>query len=191
MEKLKLLFELFFTFAKVGAFTFGGGYAMLPILQREIVDKHKWATNDEIVDYYAIGQCTPGIIAVNTATFIGQKQLSNLGGIFATLGLVAPSIVIIELISAFISNFTSIVAVQYAFNGIRVCVAVLILRTVFKLFDSTVKNTLGAITFFVAFLFSVFLHLSPALLIIIAGAVGVIAGIIDEKHTSKKERAKK
>ncbi len=183
IEKIKLIFNLFFTFAKIGAFTFGGGYAMMPILQREIVENKQWATSDELIDYYAIGQCTPGIIAVNTATFIGQKKAGIIGGIFATLGLVFPSIVIIELISKFISNFTSIVAVQYAFNGIRVCVGVLILQTVFKLFDSSVKNVFGAVIFFIAFILSIFFNVSPIILIIVASIVGLIATFFENKRT--------
>ena len=100
---MKLLFELFFVFAKIGVMTFGGGYAMLPILQREIVEKKKWTTDEELMDYFAVGQCTPGVIAVNTATFIGQKMKGILGGIVATLGVVFPSLLIISiLISAII-----------------------------------------------------------------------------------------
>ena len=96
---MKELLKLFLAFAKIGAVTFGGGYAMLPILQRDIVAKHKWATEDELLDYFAIGQCTPGVIAVNTATFVGYKNKGILGGIFATLGVVFPSIVIITIIT--------------------------------------------------------------------------------------------
>ena len=105
---MKELINLFKAFAKVGVLTFGGGYAMLPILQREIVEKNNWATDEEIMDYYAIGQCTPGVIAVNTATFIGQKNKGVIGGIVATLGVIFPSIVIITIVAAFISNFSNI-----------------------------------------------------------------------------------
>jgi chromate transporter len=117
---MKELLELVWTFAYIGAFTFGGGYAMLPMLKREIVEKKHWATIDEIMDYFAIGQCTPGIIAVNTATFIGYKRKGVAGGIFATLGLVLPSLVIISVIAAGLENFAHIAAVQHAFAGIRV-----------------------------------------------------------------------
>ena len=103
---MKELFDLFITFARIGGLTFGGGYAMLPILQREVVEKNKWATDEELMDYYAIGQCTPGVIAVNTATFIGQKNKGIMGGVMATLGVVTPSLIIITLIAAFISNFS-------------------------------------------------------------------------------------
>ena len=132
-EKIKQLFGLFGAFAVVGVTTFGGGYAMLPALQREVVEKRRWATEEEVMDWYAIGQCTPGVIAVNTATFVGQKQAGVWGGIFATLGVVFPSLVIIMIIAAFIQNFAHLPAVQNAFAGIRVCVCVLILNAVEKI----------------------------------------------------------
>ena len=113
------LWELFYTFAVVGITTFGGGYAMLPALQREVVEKRGWATDEEVMDWYAIGQCTPGVIAVNTATFVGQKRRGTLGGIVATLGIVFPSLVIITIIAAFIQGFADLPAVRNAFGGIR------------------------------------------------------------------------
>ena len=121
----KRLWELFYTFAKVGVMTFGGGYAMLPILQREVVENKGWATEEELADWFAIGQCTPGIIAVNTATFVGQGLAGSIGGIVATLGVVFPSLIIITVIAAFIQNFAHLAIVQNAFAGIRVCVCVL------------------------------------------------------------------
>ena len=133
MNKKAGLLDLFLTFARIGGFTFGGGYAMLPMLQREVVEKRGWCTDEELMDYYAIGQCTPGIIAVNTATFVGQKTRGAAGGIMATLGVVAPSLVIITVIAAFIQNFADLAIVQNAFAGIRVCVCVLILNAVLKL----------------------------------------------------------
>ena len=105
---MKIYIELFLTFAKIGAFTFGGGYAMLPMLQKEVVDKKHWATDEEIMDYYAVGQCTPGVIFVNTATFIGYYQKGIIGGIIATLGVVFPSIVIISLIASILQNFADL-----------------------------------------------------------------------------------
>ncbi len=135
-----LLADLFLTFAKVGVMTFGGGYAMLPILQREVVEKKKWATEDQLADYYAVGQCTPGVIAVNTATFVGSNQAGIPGGISATLGVVFPSIVIILAIAAFLSNFMHLEAVAHAFNGVRAGVVALILVSVIKLFKGAVKD---------------------------------------------------
>ena len=119
---MNIFADMFVTFAKVGVMTFGGGYAMLPILQREVVEKKGWATEEELVDYFAIGQCTPGIIAVNTATFIGQKNKGVLGGIISTLGLVFPSLIIISLLAGVIYAFSHLVWVQHAFGGIRICV---------------------------------------------------------------------
>lgn len=165
--------DLFITFAKVGVCTFGGGLAMLPLLQREVVEKKGWATETELTDYYAIGQCTPGVIAVNTATFVGYKEKGIPGGIIATFGMVFPSLVIITLIAAFLSNFAHIPAVIHAFAGIRACVCVLIFNAVLKLWKSTVINLTAGIIFAVIFLLSVLVGLSPALLVVAAGLVGL------------------
>ena len=132
--------DLFWTFAKIGVCTFGGGYAMLPILQRELVEKRGWTTEEELSDYFAIGQCTPGIIAVNTATFVGHKRKGAAGGVAATLGLVFPCLVIIMVIAAFLQNFAHLPAVTHAFNGVRACVCALILSSVLKLRRSTVVD---------------------------------------------------
>ena len=137
---MQVLIDLFLTFAKVGVMTFGGGYAMLPILQREIVEKKGWATEDQLADYYAVGQCTPGIIAVNTATFVGQSQAGVLGGVLATLGIVFPSIVIITAIAAFLKGFMDLEVVGHAFNGVRAGVTALILASVIKLFKGAVTD---------------------------------------------------
>ena len=173
-DKLKLLWKLFCTFAVVGVTTFGGGYAMLPALQREVVDKRHWASDEEIIDWYAIGQCTPGVIAVNTATFVGQKQAGALGGIVATLGVVFPSLVIITIIAAFIQNFAHLPAVQKAFSGIRVCVCVLILNAVVKLCKKSVVDWKAFIIFLVVFAGSVFLDISPVLYVVAAAVAGIV-----------------
>ena len=135
---MNLYLDLFLTFARIGVCTFGGGYAMLPILQRELVENKKWATEGELADYYAVGQCTPGIIAVNTATFVGRNRAGILGGIFATLGLVFPSIVIIIAVAAFLQNFMDLPWVIHAFNGVRAGVVALILSSVIKLLKTSV-----------------------------------------------------
>ena len=122
--------DLFLTFAQIGVCTFGGGYAMLPILQREVVEKRGWATEDELMDYYAIGQCTPGVIAVNTSTFIGYRLRGVPGAITATAGMVFPSLVIITIIAAFIQQFAHLAVVQHAFAGIRIAVCALVLQSV-------------------------------------------------------------
>ncbi|MBC5629050.1 chromate transporter [Clostridium sp. NSJ-6] len=171
---MKQLLDLFFTFARIGGLTFGGGYAMLPILQREVVEKRKWVTNEEIMDYYAIGQCTPGIIAVNTATFIGQKCAGNIGGIVATLGVVFPSLIIITLIAAFLQNFADLAIVKNAFAGIRICVSVLIINAVIKLWKSSVIDIATTIIFFVIFIAAIFTDLSPIVFVLFAGIAGVI-----------------
>ena len=137
---MKKLWELFITFAKVGVMTFGGGMAMLPILQREVVDNKGWATEEELVDYYAISQCTPGIIAVNVATFVGRKQQGAVGGISATFGVVFPSVVIISLLAGLIQNFSHLAWVENAFAGIQVCVCVLIFNAVVKLLKKSEIN---------------------------------------------------
>ncbi len=125
-----IYWELFWTFAKIGAFTFGGGYAMLPMIQAEVVSKKHWATDDDILDYFAVGQCTPGVIAVNTASFVGYYRKGIPGCIAATLGVIFPSLVIILVIAALLSSFASIPLVQHALGGIRIAVAVLIVQAV-------------------------------------------------------------
>ena len=137
---MKELLVLFLTFAKVGVCTFGGGYAMLPILQREVVEKKHWVTDEAITDYYALGQCTPGIIAVNTSVFIGHQLRKIPGGIVAALGVVFPSFVVITIIAAFLANFSDYPAVQHALAGINAVVVALILSSVLKLGKTTLKN---------------------------------------------------
>lgn len=165
--------SLFLTFAKIGACTFGGGYAMLPILQREVVEKKGWATEDQLADYYAVGQCTPGIIAVNTATFVGCAQGGVAGGILATLGVVAPSVAIICVIAAFLQNFADAPVVIHAFAGIRACVCALIFSSVIKLAKKSVVNWPSAALFLAVLLLSALAGLSPVLLVVLAGVCGL------------------
>lgn len=172
---MKELFDLFWTFCKIGALTFGGGYAMLPLIQREIVENKKWSTEKEILDYYAVGQCTPGVIAVNTATFIGYKLRGIIGGIVATLGVIFPSIVIILIIATFLQNFADLAIVQSAFAGIRVAVVALIITTVVKLIKSSIKDYLGVIISIIAFVISAFIGLSPVYVVIAAALTGFIS----------------
>lgn len=171
---MNILLDMFITFAKVGVMTFGGGYAMLPILQREVVENKGWATEEELMDYFAIGQCTPGIIAVNTATFIGQKYKGTLGGIFATLGVVFPSLIIISLLAGVIEAFSHIVWVQHAFGGIRVCVCVLIFNAVMKLLKKAVIDKFTFAIFVLVALGSCFTPLSPVVFVIVAAAAGIL-----------------
>ena len=171
---LKKLWEMFWTFAKMGVMTFGGGMAMLPILQREVVDNKHWATEEELTDYYAIGQCTPGIIAVNTATFIGQKEAGIAGGIAATLGVVFPSLVIITILAGLITNFSHLGWVKNAFAGIQVCVCVLIFNAVMKLRKKSVVDKKTAVICVVVLLGSLVLNLSPVWFVILAAAAGIL-----------------
>ncbi len=170
---MKLL-TLFLSFARVGVMTFGGGYAMIPILEREIVDKQGWASSEELMDYYAVGQCTPGVIAVNTATFIGYKVAGTIGGIFATLGVVFPSVVIITLIAGILTNFADIPAVKSAFSAIRVCVCVLIFNSVLKLWKGAVKDKAAVVLFAVVFGLSLFLDLSPIVFVVFCAVAGIV-----------------
>lgn len=182
---MKELWDMFLTFARIGGLTFGGGYAMLPMLQREVVEKHHWATEEELADYYAIGQCTPGVIAVNTATFIGYRQAGIVGGIFATLGVVFPSVIIITVIAACLTNFADLKVIQYAFEGIRVCVCVLIFNAVQRLWKKSVIDQPTTVIFLLVFLISAGLavgqsfypqlfSISPIVYVVIAGAAGVV-----------------
>lgn len=171
---MNILLDLFLTFAKIGVMTFGGGYAMLPILQREVVEKKKWATEEEIMDYFAIGQCTPGIIAVNTATFIGQKNKGVFGGILATLGVAFPSLVIISLLAGVIETFSHLTVVQNAFGGIRICVCVLIFNAVVKLYKKAVMDKVTFIIFLLVAACGCFTSISPVIFVVLAGAAGII-----------------
>ena len=182
---MRELWDMFLAFARIGGLTFGGGYAMLPMLQREVVEKHHWATEEELADYYAIGQCTPGVIAVNTATFIGYRQAGVIGGIFATLGVVFPSVVIITVIAAFLTNFADLLVIRYAFEGIRVCVCVLIFNAVQKLWKKSVIDQPTTAIFLLVFLVSAgpavgqsfypdLFSVSPIVYVVIAGVAGVV-----------------
>lgn len=178
---MKLLIDLFITFAKIGAVTFGGGYAMLPILQREVVENKGWASDEELADYYAIGQCTPGVIAVNVATFIGRKKAGISGSITATIGVVFPSVVIISMLAGVIQTYSHLEWVKHAFSGIRVCVCVLIFNAVLKLFSKAVIDFPTTIIYTAILSCAVFLNLSPVLFVILAGLAGVILKVMVKK----------
>ena len=169
-----MLLDLFLTFAKVGVMTFGGGYAMLPILQREVVENKGWATEDELADYFAIGQCTPGVIAVNTATFIGQKLKGVPGGCAATFGVIFPSLVIITLLAGLISNVSHLQIVKDAFGGIRVCVCILIFNAVRKLWKKAVIDRATILIFAAVLAGALLTELSPVVFVLIAGALGIV-----------------
>ena len=171
---MNVFLDLFLTFARVGLLTFGGGYAMLPIIQKEVVENKKWTTKEELMDYYALSQCTPGAIAVNTATFIGYKIKGILGGIIATLGVVLPSLIIIIIIAAFINNFLYITWVKKAFNAINICICVLILNAVINLGKSSIKDVFTLIIFIIISLLSILTNISPINFIITSAILSII-----------------
>ena len=183
-QKAKL-FDLFLTFARIGGLTFGGGYAMLPMLQKEVVENKKWATEEELLDYYAVGQCTPGVIAVNVATFIGQKLRGVIGGIVATLGVVAPSFVIILLLATLINHFAEYAVVAHALAGIRVAVAALIVSAIVKLWKKGIKDALGVVIFGVVVLLSLVLNVSPILIVVITMLFGILYGRVSSRKEGK------
>lgn len=173
-EKLKILVDLFLMFFKIGLVTFGGGIAMLPILEREIVEKRGWATSEEMLDWFAIGQSTPGIIAVNVATFTGYKKAGVIGGIVSTAGMVCPSIIIITIIALFISNFKDLVWVKKAMTGINVSVAAILTHAVFKFAQKSVKNIFGFLLFLISFVLIYVFDVSTVWIIIGSSLIGVL-----------------
>ena len=182
---MKLLWSLLITFAKVGVMTFGGGYAMLPILQREVVENKGWATEEELADWFAIGQCTPGVIAVNTATFAGRKVKGNIGGIIATLGVVFPSIVIISLLAGVITTFAEVAWVKNAFAGIRVCVCVLIFNAVLKLWKKSVVDKATLVIYLIILIASMLLDWSPVIFVVFAALSGIVWQVFLKKGGEK------
>ena len=178
--------NLFWSFCRIGGLTFGGGYAMLPMLQKEVVETHKWATEQELLDYYAVGQATPGIIAVNTATFIGYKEKGILGAIFATSGVVFPSLAIIMSIAGFIDSFSDLNIVQHAFSGIRVAVGVLILNALVNLVKGSVKDILGIILFVATFIISIVFNISVVYIVVASALIGIISDFVNRKRGIKQ-----
>ena len=172
--------QLFRAFFRVGLLTFGGGYAMLPILRREVVESHPWCTDEELADYYAVGQCTPGIIAVNTATFVGQKLAGIPGALLATYSLTLPSFVIILIIAAVLQNFADYAIVKNAFAGIRVAVVALVLNAVLKLLKTAVKDKFTLFIFLAVFLLASIFSVSPVVYVVAAGLLGVAVKVWGE-----------
>ena len=190
---MKELADLYWTFLKIGCVTFGGGYAMLPILERELDVKRHWTTLDELRDYFSIGQCTPGVIALNVSTFIGEKRGGVRGALAATLGFLTGPVAIIMIIAAFLSNFAQIAAVRHAFAGIRVCVCVLIVEAVLRLWKKSVVDPFTLALYLAVFALNAFSGFLPrkipaALLVILAGVSGLIASSIKLRRTSERKR---
>ena len=192
---MKELLDLYWTYLKIGSVNFGGGYAMLPLLERELVNKKGWTTMDELRDYFAIGQCTPGVIALNVSTFIGQKRKGVAGAIAAAMGFLTVPIVLILIIAAFLTNFAQLEVVQHAFAGIRVCVCVLILQAILRLWKSSVVDAFTMVLYAVILALNAlgsFTSLLPvkipaAVLVILAGAAGLTASLLKNKKNAGKE----
>ena len=181
----KIMWKLFVAFFKIGLFTFGGGYAMLPMIQREIKDKNGWCTEEELLDYYAIGQCTPGVIAVNCASFVGHKIKGTLGAVIATCAVVLPSLLIITIIAACIQSFAEYAAVQHALAGIRVAVAVLVLKTVMQLAKKSIRSAFSAGVCLVALILSLVFHVSSVYIVVGAIVLGILYGTAFKKEVEK------
>ncbi len=179
------LLELYLLFWKLGSVTFGGGYAMLPLLQRELVEKRGWVTDEEMLDYFAIGQSTPGVIAVNVATFVGYKRCGVIGGIAATLGMVTSPLIIITIIAAFIRNFAEIELVQHALNGLTVGVSALIIQAVYKMLRGAVIDLPTLIVYLVTLAMVFFTAVSPVYFVLAGGVIGLVLGMYQKKGAGK------
>ena len=187
------LLDLYWTFVKIGGVTFGGGYAMLPILERELVDKRHWTTMDELRDYFSIGQCTPGVIAMNVSTFIGEKRAGVRGAVAASTGFLTVPVALILIIAAFLTNFADLAIVQHAFAGIRVCVCVLIVQAVLRLWKRSVVDGFSLGLYIVVFALNAFGGLLPvklpaAVLVILSGAAGLAVSLRSAKRKGGAEK---
>ena len=181
-EKLKTCLTLFLTFLKIGAFTFGGGYAMIPIIEKEMVEKHKWIKSEDILDIFAIAESTPGPIAINSATFIGYKIGGVFGSFCATFGVVLPSFVIISIISLVLREFSDIKAVQYAFNGIRAGVLALIIKALVSMYKKAPKGLFSYILMGASFILAAFTDINVIFVIIGCGVAGLINSLIIKRR---------
>ena len=186
---MKELLELYWTFVRIGCVTFGGGYAMLPILERELVDKRHWTTMDDLRDYFSIGQCTPGIIALNVSTFIGEKRRGVSGALAATVGFLTGPVIIILIIAAFLTNFADIPEVQHAFAGIRVCVCVLIVQAIMRLWKRSVVDPFTFGLYLAVFALHALSGVLPvkipaAVLVLLSGAAGIIVSRMKNRRNA-------
>ena len=184
IEKIKNLLNLYFSFAKIGTFTIGGGLAMMPMMQAELIEKRKWITDEELIDYYAVGQSTPGIVAVNVATFVGYKQMGIIGGIFATLGMVTPSLVIIMILASLINSINDFPIIQKALKGINVAVAALLTSTIINFMKKTIKKFTNAIFMLISFLLVFVLKLPSFWIILFALLIGVVLTYKEKKKAA-------
>lgn len=185
-EKKISLWKLYRAFFRIGAMTFGGGYAMLPIIEREIVEKENWVTQEEVMDYFALGQCTPGVIAVNTATFVGRKLRGLPGAIAATAGVVSPSFLIILFVASLVKNFSHLLWVQNALAGVRICVCILIFNAVIKMWKSAIVDWITLALYILILAASIFFNASPVLMVVLAAIAGlIIKGMKKESEVEK------
>jgi len=182
---LKELLDLFRIFIVIGASTFGGGYSLLSVMERELIKKRDWINMDEVMDYFSLAQITPGVIAVNLATFVGYKRKGLIGGIIATMGFILPGLIIMILASIFLKNFASNKFVNYAFSGIRIAIGALILNTVIKLIKGNFKNIKTTLMLIIAFVLSAVFSISPMLIILGAGIAGFLLFPVWRKNSEK------
>ena len=182
---MKEIGKIFLTFMKIGAFTFGGGYAMIPLIQKEAVEKNKWVTDEDILDVVAIAESTPGPIAINAATFVGYHVAGFAGAVAATLGVVLPSFVIILAISGLLQQFQDLKVVRYAFNGIRVGVLVLMLKALIKMFRANRKGALPYVLMGLAFALTALVGVNTFLVIILCGVLGLVSSLLAERRLRK------
>ena len=180
--KLKKLFQVFWSFFKIGAFTFGGGYAMIPLIQNEAVEKRGWVTDDDILEIIAIAESTPGPIAINSATFVGYRAAGVLGSVCATLGVVLPSFVIILLISFVLKQFQDIKAVQYAFQGIRAGVLALLCKSLWTMYKKSPKGWAAYIVMAAAFVLTAIFDVNVIFVIIGCAVFGLITSTYMKKE---------
>lgn len=178
----KILLPLFSSFLKIGAFTFGGGYAMIPLIQREVVEKKKWITDKDILEIIAIAESTPGPIAVNAATFIGYKTAGFWGAFCATLGVVIPSFLIIAAISLVLRQFESLMIVQYAFQGIRTGVLALLIKALISMYGQCPRNRISYVVMILAFLFVAVFQIHVLFVIILCAVVGLSCSVMAERR---------
>lgn len=181
----KRLWELFWIFFKIGAVTFGGGLAMLSILEKELVEKKKWVTKETLLDYFAIGQSTPGIIAVNTATFLGYTRAGVLGGCIATLGVITPSIIIITIVALFLTGLSDVVVVQKALKGINIAVSALLVKVVFDFRKNVMTSVFAVCLFIAAFCLILFCKVNTVFVILGSVILGVILYFFDNWKSKK------
>ncbi len=188
---MKLLVELFLTFARIGLFTFGGGYAMLPLIERTCVSKKQWLTNEDMLNITVMAESTPGPVAINCATFVGNKQKGFFGALAATLGMITPSFVIILLISFFLERFLEIKWVAGAFQGIKIAVGILIIDAAIRLFKKLPKKALPmvilAISLAAMLVIDIFsLHITSVVLLLAAAAIGFFAYLVKRNGGAAK-----